>query len=258
MLKTRSNCGPPGAVSAATSAGMPSTAVASTPRRCSASSTLRPESSDTSRSDDVPPSSTATRPNWAGSWMSSGEVMSVGLAGDRRRQGARQFIGDGADVTGAHRQHHVAVTHDAGQGIRQFVERLEQHGLHATPRADRATERFAVRAGDRGFAGRIHLGDDERVGIRQHLRELVEQVARARVAMRLEDQHDTTVRPALARGLDGRRDLGRMMAVVVHDRDLADAGVDVGDPLQAPLDALEAGQRALDGGIVDSRVRSRR
>ncbi len=69
------------------------------------------------------------------------------------------------------------------------------------------------------FAGRVHLGHDERVGIREHLRELVEQVARARVAVRLEDQHDATSRPALAHGLDGGRDLGRVMAVVVHERD---------------------------------------
>ena len=43
-------------------AGMPSTACASTPRDLSASRTLRPESSDTSRSEEVPPISTATPP----------------------------------------------------------------------------------------------------------------------------------------------------------------------------------------------------
>src|ERR1700755_611744 len=54
------------AVSSFTSAGMPSTAYASTPRRTSASRQLRPESSDTSRSEEVPPMSTATRPKSPG------------------------------------------------------------------------------------------------------------------------------------------------------------------------------------------------
>src|SRR5688572_1487116 len=45
---------------------MPSTAYASTPLRCNASRQLRPESSDTSRSEDVPPIKTATRPKSLG------------------------------------------------------------------------------------------------------------------------------------------------------------------------------------------------
>jgi len=58
MLKTRSYW-----PSVAISAGMPSTACASTPRACSAASTLPPEFSETSRSALAPPISTATRPN---------------------------------------------------------------------------------------------------------------------------------------------------------------------------------------------------
>src|SRR5690348_12259279 len=50
----------------ATNAWMPSTAYASTPWRCRASRQFLPESSDTSRSDDVPPISTATRPKSRG------------------------------------------------------------------------------------------------------------------------------------------------------------------------------------------------
>ncbi|KAG0740418.1 hypothetical protein G6F31_020190 [Rhizopus arrhizus] len=74
MLNTRST---PPAASSLASAGMPSTANASMPRACSASSTLRPESSDTSRSLELPPSSTATRPNTAGSVTRSGGKVSV-------------------------------------------------------------------------------------------------------------------------------------------------------------------------------------
>ena len=64
MLNTRAKWP---ARSASSSAGMPSIACASIPRASSAASTLRPESSDTSRSAELPPITTATRPNWAGS-----------------------------------------------------------------------------------------------------------------------------------------------------------------------------------------------
>jgi hypothetical protein len=59
---------------ASSSAGMPSIAWASTPRLLSAASTLRPESSDTSRSAELPPITTATRPNRAGSAMRTGAL----------------------------------------------------------------------------------------------------------------------------------------------------------------------------------------
>ena len=111
---------------------------------------------------------------------------------------------------------------------------------------------FAVGAGDRRLAGGVHLVDDERVGVGEHLRELVEQVARARVAMRLEGEHDAAAGPALAGGLDRRGDLGRVMAVVVDERDACRCAVaTVAEELQPALDALEAGERALDRAVVD-------
>src|SRR3989449_5342280 len=60
--------------------------LASMPRDCSASNTLRPESNDTSRSLELPPSSTATRPNTAGSVTRSGGKVSV-LRSEERRVG---------------------------------------------------------------------------------------------------------------------------------------------------------------------------
>ena len=128
-------------------------------------------------------------------------------------------------------------------------------GSTAPRDAHRAAERPAVGAGDRRLARRIDLGDQQRVGRRQHLREVVEQVAGARVAVRLEHQHQAALRPGLAHGLERRGDLGRVVAVVVDERDAAARSLDVAEHLQAPVDALEARQRALDGRVGDLELR---
>ena len=58
----------------------------------------------------------------------------------------------------------------------------------------RARQRAAVGRDDRRFARRIDLGQHQRVGGRQHAHEILEQVARARVAMRLEREHEAAAR----------------------------------------------------------------
>ena len=103
-----------------------------------------------------------------------------------------------------------------------------------------------------GSPAGVDLGDDERVRLREHLGEVVEQVARARVAVRLEHQHDAPIGPALARGLERRRDLGRVMAVVVDQRRCGRAPVSSSPShLQPPVDALELRERALDRLVAD-------
>ena len=68
-----------------------------------------------------------------------------------------------------------------------------RHGrLDSTVRADRATDRLAVGTRDRRFAGGIHLGHDQSIDVRQHASEVIEQVARARISMRLECEQDAT------------------------------------------------------------------
>ena len=62
--------------------------------------------------------------------------------------------------------------------------------LDETARADCTAQRLAVGAGNRRLAGGVDLGHDQRVRGREHLREVVEQVACSRVTMRLEHQHD--------------------------------------------------------------------
>ena len=148
---------------------MPSTASASTPRERSASSTLRPESSDTSRSELVPPISTATRPNAAGSVIFSGgkallkhcSVMTVSLESVlpaaarhgrcRRRPSA---------AAGRRRAARPAAP------LARSPRLVDQHRIDAPARADRARQRLGVGADDRRFAGRIDLGQHQRVDAR--------------------------------------------------------------------------------------------
>src|SRR3546814_3320051 len=70
-------------------------------------------------------------------------------------------------------------------------------------------------AGDRRLASGIDLGEHQRVDVRQHAGEVVEQVARAAVAVRLERHHQSPVGPAAACGGEHRGQLLRVMAIVV-------------------------------------------
>jgi hypothetical protein len=62
----------------------------------------------------------------------------------------------------------------------------------------------------------IDIGDEHQVGGLQDLAEIVGKRLGAGVAVRLE-KHDDALRLERARGLQGGGELGRMVAVVVHD-----------------------------------------
>ena len=106
-------------------------------------------------------------------------------------------------------------------GAQRLVERfhfLDEHRLHLAARAHGAADRAPVGRRDRRFACRVHLGHEQRVARGQHGGEIIEQVARARVAMRLEREHHAPARVTLADGIERRRDFGRVMPVVIDDR----------------------------------------
>ena len=114
-------------------------------------------------------------------------------------------------------------------------------------RAQAGDQMIAVDALDRRFAGRIDIGDDHRVGIVEAGAELLEQRLQPRVAVRLHHGDDLAL-GRFARRLQHRRDLDRMMAVVVDDGDavpFAGAG-------EAPLDAAESRQRLADAFVGDA------
>ena len=86
--------------------------------------------------------------------------------------------------------------------------------------ADRLGELLRRDARDRLLAGGVDVGDEHDVGLVERARELVEEIARAGVAMRLEGDDDAPVVGALRR-VERRLDLGRVVAVVVDERDAA-------------------------------------
>ena len=81
------------------------------------------------------------------------------------------------------------------------------------------------------------------VGVVEGVEELAEQVARAGVAVRLED-HDQPPPEALARRRQGGADLGRVVAVVADHHDAAGLAAE----LEAAVDAAELAER-LAGGL---------
>jgi hypothetical protein len=95
-------------------------------------------------------------------------------------------------------------------------------------------------AGDRGFARGIDVGDNDHVGLVEGARELVEQIAGARVAVGLKGDDDAAVVGALS-GVERGFDFSRMMAVVVDQRDAPRLSHD----RKAPSDAPERGEGLL-------------
>src|SRR5436190_2041394 len=83
------------------------------------------------------------------------------------------------------------------------------------PESTRSTSTSA--AGSRG----VDLGEDERVRVVEGSGEIAQQVARARVAVRLEGADDAPMRKRRARAGQRGADLRRMVAVIVHHGDAA-------------------------------------
>ena len=117
----------------------------------------------------------------------------------------------------------------------------------------RARQRAAVGRDDRRLARRIDLGQHQRIDRRQHAHEILEQVARARIAMRLEREHQPAAGKARAHRGQRRGHLDRMVAVVVDQRVRA-AAVEphVAVALEAAADAVEVGERRGDRRVADA------
>src|SRR5260370_27265772 len=89
-------------------------------------------------------------------------------------------------------------------------------------------------AGNGRLAGGVDIEHADGVGVRECGAEFVEQVAGARVAMRLED-HVDALESALPRRRKGRTNLRGMMAVVVNHADAVHRALE----LKAPVHAAE-------------------
>ena len=124
---------------------------------------------------------------------------------------------------------------------------VERNDVAMPMRAQALHQRVAVGAFDRRFAGRIDMRDDDRVGIVEAGAELLEQSRQPRVAMRLHDG-DHLALGQFARRLQHRRDLDRMVAIIVDNGDAvphAGAG-------EAPPHAAETAPALADHVIVDA------
>src|SRR6187551_1742680 len=67
------------------------------------------------------------------------------------------------------------------------------------------------------LAGGVDFGDDGAVGVAEGAGEVVQEVAGARIGMRLEEDYEAAGGVTLASGLEGGGDFGRVVGVVVHD-----------------------------------------
>ena len=152
---------------------------------------------------------------------------------------------------GADRDDDVPLTHAIRRARRHSSERAPCHTAGRPARAERrarsdptSRRESAARAPDRSrrenTASAAASAVAERVG----------EVARAREEVRLERGDDPPARVRRARRLDRGRDLGRMVRVVVDDRDAAH----IAEVLEATLDAaeLERGPRAIASSVTPS------
>src|SRR5690606_21355236 len=85
--------------------------------------------------------------------------------------------------------------------------------------------------------------------------EIVELVARAGIAVRLERDHEAAVRPATTRSLEYRRQLPGVMAVVVDQLHLCTLrSPQLREQIEAAADAFELLQRGRDRGGFDTQL----
>jgi hypothetical protein len=106
----------------------------------------------------------------------------------------------------------------AAMACGQIGHVLHEHRLDLARHAQRARQRAAVGGHDGRLAGGIDLGQQHGVGAAEHLDEVLEAVARAGVAVRLEGQHQAPAGEGAARGRQRGGHLHRVVAVVVDQR----------------------------------------
>ena len=105
------------------------------------------------------------------------------------------------DVTRPEEHEHVVRPRDPAEGLLQLADPRRRRPAPRLPSgAHRLAEARCIRAGNRLLSGGVHVGDEQRVRETEHPRELVEEVSRPRVSMRLKCDHQALLRPGFARG----------------------------------------------------------
>src|SRR5262245_21016403 len=143
-------------------------------------------------------------------------------------------LADLPDIPRAEREQHVARLELGEDGVGHLPLVLEEDDLPPRLLAHGALDEGGSDAWDRGLPRRVDLGEEEEVRTPERIAERAEEITGARVAVRLEEDDDTP-RPRLPEPLEGRPDLGRMVAVVVDHCDPRGLALH----LEAPADPRE-------------------
>ncbi len=111
-----------------------------------------------------------------------------------------------------------------GSACQIFDRRLDRRHPRGQPPAIRqgVDDQLGAHAGHLLLARGVELGDGDVVRAGESGRELRGKVSRARIQVRLKEHAKAAARIELARGLDRRGHLGRMVGVVVDDRHAGD------------------------------------
>src|SRR5262249_40745942 len=140
---------------------------------------------------------------------------------------AYQLIRDLPDVACSHRDHHVTRPSFAQNITDDSIERRQIKGVSASganafnqvATADGVALRLTV-------ADEVNIRHDHVVRLSETACEIIQQEARSRVLMRLEDEPGAAPRESLADRPQRDLHLRRMMTVVIDDRDAATFAAD--------------------------------
>src|SRR5690606_11329704 len=119
-----------------------------------------------------------------------------------------------------------------------------------TARTNAATQMTAVSTGDRFFTRAVNLEHDQRIDSGQYFNKIFVQIACARVAMRLINHHQTALGPTVTHSFNDRRDLTRMVAVVINQHGATSTNSEGAVNLKTTTDSLKISQPILNSGIA--------
>ena len=101
--------------------------------------------------------------------------------------------------------------------LRNLRDLACEDGLDSSQLPNGARQRVSVSRGNRGLSGGIDLGQYKNVRRGEHLDEIIKEVAGAAESMRLKHKHHATIGIGTTHRLQGGTNLGRMVAIVIHE-----------------------------------------
>src|SRR5258706_1890852 len=152
-----------------------------------------------------------------------------------------EFVACAADVSRADSQNRVEGTRFTKQEFDAFLHGAEIKHVFVPGFENGVGQSLAGDAGNRRLARGVDVGKHNDIGLIESAAEFVPQALCAGIAMRLEE-HQQPVEFAVGRGLQCCPNFGRIMAVVLVNRDVVDHAFDV----EAPTDPREFSEAFAD------------